>query len=1050
MDTPAPGASPNFIARSVGAMLRRTRHSLSPWVQRLIATPTVETAPAASPRPGVMPAPTPARAPGPVAFTSVTTQTLINRVQRVNTNSTVWRGNLGSLNPSLVDDFAANIADRFPDKTQKFQMQPLGGAESEKLDPLPLINGLALQAAEQPQAPERPAWSYFPEWPPAPATPAAPAPNFPELGTPAPTPSVPAQRKPVGRPLSRVEEIQPDSSKEPRTPAPITGEPIKPPRRPASSPPAAASEPAIEATNTAPITEPPAGEQPVARPPQTQTRTPRVTPAPAASSDVDASPPVAHWPELGTPAPTPHAAPPALNPAPEAAPTPLPSLAQPLALRPASSPPAKTEPTAIPELPTSASPVGLPLTSRRQPAPTPETALPSFPALEESPTAPTVASAPTPPLAPAELVASPTAETPPLPLTQPRVLDLIHRAPAGEPLSTPDAIPALDAQPLTPPLPPAQPREPDLIHRAPAGEPPFTPDAAPALDALPTGPDVTSPSAKPLTPPRPLAQPRVLDLINRAPAGEPPSIPDATPTLDALPTGPDVTSPPAQPLTPPLPLTQPRVLDLIHRAPAGEPPSTPDAAPALDALPTEPSVASPPAQPLTPPLPLAQPRVLDLIHRAPAAEPLSASEEASPLVSAPVREAASPAGQTPPSSADKLPSITSPIIGQSTPPPSDESQVLQPSSRASQPAPEPEPEPEHSLISRALSKLSLPLTASWPLTVRRMIQRLFAPPAEDSAPPDQPTSPAPEVAAPRVILPFNRPIGEMAVNVNRAAPTVAQRAVRVNLMAAGWRFKTAASESAADLSLIHRALSDLGQTSGGRPLQRETREHMENTLGRDFSRVRIHTAQLSPLNVQAAAQGDDVYFDAGQDNFDSPTGLALLGHELTHVAQSGAAPSQSVARMAAPVPATNLMRVADDEAQADQVERSIFSNASAPLPLSGPVAVPRVPARPAAPTMAQRAQETGTPEQEETPGQQFAQHLKESLPVGLSLPPSNESPGDLTETLTSSVAEATQAAADAQEDAPEKVTLDLDNLARQVYPLIKRLLAIERERSTTR
>jgi len=85
--------------------------------------------------------------------------------------------------------------------------------------------------------------------------------------------------------------------------------------------------------------------------------------------------------------------------------------------------------------------------------------------------------------------------------------------------------------------------------------------------------------------------------------------------------------------------------------------------------------------------------------------------------------------------------------------------------------------------------------------------------------------------------------------------------------------------------------------SRGTPLEGRLREHMEEALEVDLSRVRIHVgraAQKAAEQVRAEAftLGEDVYFNVGRFAPNSARGFALLGHELTHVAQeSGGAPT---------------------------------------------------------------------------------------------------------------------------------------------------------------
>lgn len=86
------------------------------------------------------------------------------------------------------------------------------------------------------------------------------------------------------------------------------------------------------------------------------------------------------------------------------------------------------------------------------------------------------------------------------------------------------------------------------------------------------------------------------------------------------------------------------------------------------------------------------------------------------------------------------------------------------------------------------------------------------------------------------------------------------------------------------------------QKGNGTPLPREVRKEMGNSIGADFSNVRVHTgeeaAALSDeLGAQAFTHGNDVYFNSGKYDTESSTGKHLLAHELTHVVQQGAAPA---------------------------------------------------------------------------------------------------------------------------------------------------------------
>ncbi len=70
------------------------------------------------------------------------------------------------------------------------------------------------------------------------------------------------------------------------------------------------------------------------------------------------------------------------------------------------------------------------------------------------------------------------------------------------------------------------------------------------------------------------------------------------------------------------------------------------------------------------------------------------------------------------------------------------------------------------------------------------------------------------------------------------------------------------------------------------------REYVENFFGRSFGHVRIHTGveaerAAEAIGAYAFTVGKDVYFGRGQFRPETPQGMALLVHELTHVIQQG-------------------------------------------------------------------------------------------------------------------------------------------------------------------
>ena len=76
----------------------------------------------------------------------------------------------------------------------------------------------------------------------------------------------------------------------------------------------------------------------------------------------------------------------------------------------------------------------------------------------------------------------------------------------------------------------------------------------------------------------------------------------------------------------------------------------------------------------------------------------------------------------------------------------------------------------------------------------------------------------------------------------------------------------------------------------GRPLEPAVRHDMETRLGRDFSRVRVHsdaTAAQSArtINAEAYTAGHNIVFGPGKFAPSTDTGRRLLAHELVHVVQ---------------------------------------------------------------------------------------------------------------------------------------------------------------------
>jgi hypothetical protein len=101
------------------------------------------------------------------------------------------------------------------------------------------------------------------------------------------------------------------------------------------------------------------------------------------------------------------------------------------------------------------------------------------------------------------------------------------------------------------------------------------------------------------------------------------------------------------------------------------------------------------------------------------------------------------------------------------------------------------------------------------------------------------------------------------------------------------------AESAGDVNEASSTVPEVVR-SAGQPLDSATRSFFEPRFGHDFSNVRLHTgsqAAESAHSIQALAYtaGHHIVFANGMYNPDTSEGRLLLGHELTHTIQQGAA-----------------------------------------------------------------------------------------------------------------------------------------------------------------
>ncbi|MFH9757455.1 DUF4157 domain-containing protein [Streptomyces anulatus] len=174
-------------------------------------------------------------------------------------------------------------------------------------------------------------------------------------------------------------------------------------------------------------------------------------------------------------------------------------------------------------------------------------------------------------------------------------------------------------------------------------------------------------------------------------------------------------------------------------------------------------------------------------------------------------------------------------------------------------------------------------------------------------------------------------------------------------------------------------------SSGGAPLDTDTRTDMESRMGADFSDVRVHhdaAAHESAKGVGAHAYtvGNNVVFQRDAYDPGSPQGRTTLAHELTHVIQQRNGPVEGTE-------APGGIRVSDPS---DRFEREAVANAdrvlSDPAPETAPNPAPAAPVSapaPAAASTASAVQRAATEDEDEQPADvqgSFVQRAAEKKP----------------------------------------------------------------------
>jgi hypothetical protein len=210
---------------------------------------------------------------------------------------------------------------------------------------------------------------------------------------------------------------------------------------------------------------------------------------------------------------------------------------------------------------------------------------------------------------------------------------------------------------------------------------------------------------------------------------------------------------------------------------------------------------------------------------------------------------------------------------------------------------------------------------------------------------------------------------------------------------------------------------------------------MERFLGRDFGDVRTHSGSAAAgmtmaLGAEAFTVGRDVFFGRGREQFDTPSGMALLGHELTHVAQG-----RSFRRLGA----TGILQAQAEEREASRSEL-VLRQALGARREESPSAIGRSMGQAGLPlgegVARERAPQVKAPSVETLPSLRSTVPSMELARAPLARATSEQSPSG----------DPTQAAAD-ESQAPEEQRreVDVEALAQRVYDLIVRRLTVERE-----
>ena len=231
-----------------------------------------------------------------------------------------------------------------------------------------------------------------------------------------------------------------------------------------------------------------------------------------------------------------------------------------------------------------------------------------------------------------------------------------------------------------------------------------------------------------------------------------------------------------------------------------------------------------------------------------------------------------------------------------------------------------------------------------------------------------------------------------------------------------------------------RAIESLPALGPGEPLTPTVRQPMEAILGRGFGGVRLYTSPLAQeLGAEALTTGERIVFAPGRMDLRSPRGLALLGHELTHVGQALAFK---------PSPATGPDSTDDEETAASSQEALVQRIIEQGWPNA-----PRMEMRRATRALAaltETAGLTGGPAMGE-PSAAVPVPPSEGAAAGSAAATPGQGPKGA-EPARAAFGRIRETAPGEEATADQVPTPDLDHLARQVYAILKARLRAERDR----